>query len=149
MNTSRLPSTRNIASLLGVSERSTAHTLRHTSLSVNRGRFIIGNRVSQNVFAAVRLDGNFPYVLAGAEGRLNDASLVRLALRRSFRVPQNRFYLDDAGFAITPGILVPYPNTRYHLDDWRRSANMPLPKKSCITYATRGIVLAWRRLSAG
>ena len=32
--------------------------------------------VSQNVFAAVKLDLSFSYVLTGAEGSINDASLI-------------------------------------------------------------------------
>lgn len=65
----------------------------------------------------MKLNGSFSYILAGAEGRLNDADLARLALRRRLRLPENRFYLGDAGFGIQPGIIVPYPNMRYHLDD--------------------------------
>ena len=54
--------------------------------------------VQQNVFAAVRLDGTFSYVLAGAEGSMNDSTLLDHALAHGFTIPPNRFYLADAGF---------------------------------------------------
>ncbi len=81
--------------------------------------------ISQNVFAAVRSDLSFSYILAGAEGSINDASLLREALERKFHIPKNRFYLADAGFAQQRGVIVPFPNVRYHLQDWRNAPNPP------------------------
>lgn len=80
---------------------------------------------SQNVFAAIRHDLSFSYVLAGAPGSLNDATLIKWALERGFRIPRGRFYLADAGFGSQQGILLPYPGQRYHLDDWRLSGQTP------------------------
>ncbi|KAF4921051.1 ATP-dependent DNA helicase Q-like 3 [Colletotrichum fructicola] len=73
--------------------------------------------VSQNVFAAVTFDGLFSYVLAGAEGSMNDATLIRHAQSRSFDVPLGRYYLADAGFACERGIVTPFPGERYHLNE--------------------------------
>lgn len=54
--------------------------------------------ISQNVFAAVRMDGKFSYVLAGAEGSMYDSHLLNNALSQNFNIASNRFYLADAGF---------------------------------------------------
>jgi predicted XRE-type DNA-binding protein len=81
--------------------------------------------VSQNVFAAVRSDTSFTYVLAGAEGSIHDATLCDHAFAESFRVPQNRYYLADSGFGLRQGILIPYSNVRYHLQDWRDAERPP------------------------
>ncbi|KAF7550296.1 hypothetical protein G7046_g8058 [Stylonectria norvegica] len=84
------------------------------------------NRVTQNVLAAVLPDSSFSFVLAGAEGRIHDANLARLALGHGgFKIPEGRFYLGDAGFGLQRGIITPYPNTRYHLADWVSSARRP------------------------
>lgn len=82
-------------------------------------------KVTQNALAAARIDWTFSYILAGAEGSLRDASLMRMALSRRFSVPEARFYHGDAGFSIQKGILVPYTNVCYHLDDWNKAANKP------------------------
>lgn len=87
------------------------------------------SRVTQNVFAAVRSDFSFSYVLAGAEGSMNDASLCNQALSRRFKIPGNRYYLGDAGFGARDGIVVPFPGIRYHLQDWRNSSRPPETKK--------------------
>lgn len=73
--------------------------------------------ISQNVLAAVRLDGTFSYVLAGYEGSINDASLIRHAYSKSFKIPSKHFYVGDTGFGSRAGLLVPYPGVRYHLND--------------------------------
>ncbi len=85
--------------------------------------------LSQNVFAAVRFDGSFAYVLAGAEGSMNDASLLAQALGRSFAIPPHRYYLADAGFGTRRGVIVPFANVRYHLQDWRNADNPPTTAK--------------------
>ena len=87
------------------------------------------SKISQNVLAAVHFDGTFTYVVAGGEGRIHDASLCRMALARKFKIPDGRIYLGDAGFGLQEGILVPYPNTRYHLQDWRNADRKPATKE--------------------
>ena len=95
--------------------------------------------VSQNVFAAVRSDYSFSYVLAGAEGFINDASLCAQAFGRSFRVPENRFYVADAGFGVRTGIVIPFPYVRYHLQDWRDTQNPPETEKELYNLRHAGI----------
>lgn len=81
--------------------------------------------ISQNVFAAVRSDYSFSFVMAGAEGSMADATLVHHAFAKGFHIPKDRFYLGDAGFGSRKGILIPFPATRYHLQDWRDANNPP------------------------
>ncbi len=81
--------------------------------------------VSQNVFAAVRFDGSFAYVLAGAEGSMNDSSILGVALGGGFVIPPHRYYIGDAGFGSRPGVVVPFSDVRYHLQDWRNAENPP------------------------
>ncbi len=85
--------------------------------------------ISQNVFAAVRSDGAFSYVLAGAEGSFHDSTLCNIAFANGFRVPDGRYYLADAAFGGHQGIVVPFSNVRYHLEDWRNSDNPPQNSK--------------------
>lgn len=73
--------------------------------------------ISQNILAAVKMDGTFSYVLAGAEGRIHDSTLAKIAMTKSFRIPEGRFYLSDAGFGLQEGLLVPYTNIRYYIED--------------------------------
>ncbi|KAH0419933.1 hypothetical protein CcaCcLH18_14246 [Colletotrichum camelliae] len=73
----------------------------------------------QNVLCAIRFDGIFTYVLAGAEGSMNDAALMRQARSRSFNPPAGRYYLEDAGFACERGILTPFLGERYHQAETR------------------------------
>ncbi|KAK8118296.1 uncharacterized protein PG998_002922 [Apiospora kogelbergensis] len=81
--------------------------------------------VHQNVFAAVRMDGTFSYVLAGAEGSMNVSTLLNHALAHGFTIPPNRFYLADAGFGRQEGIIQPYYGIRYHLQEWREGNRGP------------------------
>ena len=58
---------------------------------------------------AIKLDGSFLYVLAGAEGSINDLKfLYRVLYRHTFRIPCARYYLLDAGFGLTRGVIIPF-----------------------------------------
>lgn len=84
---------------------------------------------SQNVFAAVRFNTAFSYVLAGAEGSMHDNRLLREALSRSFRLPEARFYVGDAGFGGRRGLLVPWSATRYWQQDFDVTGPPTKPKE--------------------
>ncbi|WVZ81614.1 hypothetical protein U9M48_028969 [Paspalum notatum var. saurae] len=75
---------------------------------------------TQNVLAAVDFDLKFTYVLAGWEGSSHDALILADTLERAdgLTVPQEKFYLVDAGYAGRPGFLPPYRGTRYHLKEY-------------------------------
>ena len=85
--------------------------------------------LTQNVFCAVQLDGSFSYVLAGAEGPVNDATLLRHAVSKNLHIPEHRFYISNAGLGARPGLLLPYPSTRYHLNEWRDGGEAPKTKE--------------------
>lgn len=81
--------------------------------------------ISQNVFAAVRSDQCFSFVMAGAEGSIQDATLLNWACARGFRVPEDCFYVVDLGFGTRKGILLPFMGIRYHLQDWKDAKKKP------------------------
>ncbi|KAF4447953.1 retrotransposon [Fusarium albosuccineum] len=87
------------------------------------------SQVSQNVLAAVNFEGLFVYVLAGAEGSIHDASLLRIAFAEEeewkLKVPRGRFYLADAGFNAQEGILTPFTGHMYHLREFRARGTLP------------------------
>ncbi|KAK6843921.1 hypothetical protein PG987_004781 [Apiospora arundinis] len=80
---------------------------------------------AQNVFCAVLFNTAFAYVLAGAEGSMHDNRLLAEALDRSFFLPEGRIFLADAGFGQRRGIILPFPETRYHLQEWKRGNHAP------------------------
>lgn len=38
-----------------------------------------------------------------------------------FRIPANKYYVADAGFALCDTLLTPYRGVRYHLAEWGRA----------------------------
>jgi hypothetical protein len=74
--------------------------------------------VTQNVLMACTLDMNIVYVLTGWEGSASDSRIFEDAQTKGFRVPKNRYYLGDAGYANTEVVMVPYRGVRYHLKEW-------------------------------
>ncbi|KDN63340.1 hypothetical protein CSUB01_10157 [Colletotrichum sublineola] len=101
----------------------------HIPLKNQKRFFCRKGYISQNVLAAVNFDGLFVYVMAGAEGSINDASLMKQAISRSFKVPTGRYYLGDAGFACSNGIVTPYPGERYHLREFAQGSVAPATRK--------------------
>lgn len=77
----------------------------------------------------MNFDGFFVYVLVGAEGSINDSSLIRIAKTINLRIPSARFFIADAGFGSRRGILIPFLETRYHLQDWEAADHRPQNKK--------------------
>jgi DDE superfamily endonuclease len=77
--------------------------------------------VSQNCLMACSFDLNFLYVLSGWEGSAADATVFNDARTSTFHIPQGKFYLADAGFALCDEVLVPYRGVRYHLNEWQRA----------------------------
>ena len=74
-----------------------------------------------NVMAAYTFDLQFCYVLPGWEGLATDSTVLKDAFTRSFRIPEGRFYLADAGYPLMKGLLIPFRGVRYHLNEWGRS----------------------------
>ncbi|XP_020965846.1 protein ALP1-like [Arachis ipaensis] len=75
---------------------------------------------TQNVLAACGFDMKFTYVLSDWEGTASDSRILKDALNREYllRIPEEKFYLGDAGFMLKPGILTPYRGVRYHLKEY-------------------------------
>jgi hypothetical protein len=76
--------------------------------------------VSQNVLAACSFDLRFQYVLPGWEGSAHDGAVLQDALSKDFVVPTGKYFLADAGYALSEGFLTPYRSVRYHLKEWAR-----------------------------
>jgi hypothetical protein len=77
--------------------------------------------VSQNVLACCSFELLFTYVLSGWEGSAADTALYADARRTDFTIPENKFYLADAGFGLSKECIIPYRGIRYHLQEWGRS----------------------------
>jgi hypothetical protein len=79
--------------------------------------------VSMNVLACCRFDMLFTYVLAGWEGSRHDGRVYQDALTEGLKVPEGYYYLADAGFTMDENLIIPYRNTRYHLQEWNSAPN--------------------------
>ncbi|XP_049361528.1 uncharacterized protein LOC125826253 [Solanum verrucosum] len=75
---------------------------------------------TQNVLAAINFNLKFTYVLAGWEGSAHDSRILNDALERphGFQIPQDKFYLGDAGYGLRKGFIPPYHGVRYHLQEY-------------------------------
>ncbi|CAN1154521.1 hypothetical protein LINPERPRIM_LOCUS41164, partial [Linum perenne] len=67
-------------------------------------------------------------------GSTSDSRVLRDALSRQngLKVPRNKYYLVDGGYANCPGFLSPYTSTRYHLSLWR--GNTPTNHKELFNH---------------
>jgi hypothetical protein len=85
---------------------------------------------SQNVFAACSFDLRFTFVYPGWEGSAHDSTVVNDALTKGLWCPpQEKYYLADAGYTISPHLLIPYPKTRYHLREQAAASMRPTTKE--------------------
>ena len=76
---------------------------------------------TQNCLAACTFDLRFTYLVSGWEGSTADSTVFNAARLRDFYIPEERYYLADAGFALSDDLLVPYRGVRYHLSEWDRA----------------------------
>ena len=81
--------------------------------------------MSQNVLGVVNFDLTFSYILAGWEGSAHDGDVIRDALGKGLCTPPGKFYLGDAGYALTPYCLTPFRGVRYHLKEWAQGNRAP------------------------
>ncbi|KAH9124140.1 hypothetical protein LEN26_008540 [Aphanomyces euteiches] len=81
--------------------------------------------ISQNVFAACSFDMRFSFVLAGWEGSAHDGRVLSDAYTKGFRQLHGRYYVGDAGYALSPCVLTPYRGVRYHLKEFKKAKNRP------------------------
>lgn len=80
---------------------------------------------STNVLAAVNFDLTFSYVLVGWEGCAHDGEVLADAILNDFLLQNGRYYLADAGYALTKYFLTPYRGVRYHLKEWATGNRRP------------------------
>jgi hypothetical protein len=76
---------------------------------------------SQNCLVCCNFDLDFTYVLSGWEGSMADASIYHDARLTELTIPNDKYYLGDAGFPNCPELLVPYRGERYHVREWGRA----------------------------
>jgi len=81
--------------------------------------------ITQNCLVACNFDLKFVYVFSGMDGSIADANLYNEARFADLCIPAGKFYLADAGFALSEQLLVPYRGIRYHLQEWRRGGTGP------------------------
>ncbi|KAH9110728.1 hypothetical protein AeMF1_014577 [Aphanomyces euteiches] len=81
--------------------------------------------ISQNVFAACSFDMRFTFILAGREGSAHDGRVLEDAYEYSFERQSDRYYLGDAGYALSPFVLTPYRGVRYHLKEFKEGNKKP------------------------
>ncbi|KAM3287855.1 hypothetical protein P3S67_021285 [Capsicum chacoense] len=75
---------------------------------------------TQNVLVAINFNLKFTYVLAGWEGSAHDSRILNDALERShgLQIPQDKYYLVDAGYGLRKGFIPPYHGICYHLEEY-------------------------------
>ena len=77
--------------------------------------------LTQNCLAVCGFDFRFLYFISGFEGSAADATMYMHARLMDFVIPQDKYYIADAGFALCDTLLVPYRSVRYHLAEWGRA----------------------------
>ncbi|KAE8216878.1 hypothetical protein CF319_g8892 [Tilletia indica] len=81
--------------------------------------------LSFNVLAACSFDMLFQFIYTGWEGSAADSMIFHRARQLSWRVPDGRVWLGDAGFPSCDSLLVPFRGIRYHLKEWGTSLEQP------------------------
>jgi hypothetical protein len=80
---------------------------------------------SQNVLGVVNFDMTFSYILAGWEGCAHDGRVLADAKTKGMLLPRGKYYLGDAGYALSSSCLTPYRGVRYHLKEWESGERRP------------------------
>jgi hypothetical protein len=83
--------------------------------------------ITQNLLAVSNFDLTFSYALGGWEGSAHDGQVLADAISNGFSAtaPPGKYYLADAGYALSWLCLVPYRGVRYHLKEWRLGNEAP------------------------
>lgn len=78
--------------------------------------------VSQNCLAICDWDLHFVFFVSGWEGSSADAEMYQNARFTNLTIPEDQYFLADAGFGACDTLLVPYRAVRYHLAEWGRAS---------------------------
>ena len=82
--------------------------------------------LSQNVLAVVTFDLCYCYVLPGWEGSAHDSRVLTDAVvNHGFSVPEEKYYLADAGYCNSDYAMIPYRGIRYHLREQNLAGQKP------------------------
>lgn len=77
--------------------------------------------VSQNCLFACSFDLKFVFGYTGWEGSATDSQVWESAVGQGLNIPNEYYYLADAGYPADDRLLIPYRGVRYHLAEWSRS----------------------------
>lgn len=73
--------------------------------------------MSQNILGVVNFDMMFTFVLVGWEGSAHDGRVLIDGVMKGLHLIPGKYYLGDAGYALTKYCLTPYRGVRYHLKE--------------------------------
>ena len=76
-------------------------------------------QLSQNVLGVANFNQTYSYALTGWEGSAHDSRVLNDAKLRGLPLFPGKYYLGDAGYALSWHVLTPYRGVRYHLKEWR------------------------------
>jgi hypothetical protein len=76
----------------------------------------------------------FSYILAGWEGSAHDGKVYQDALGKGLAVFAGKYYLADAGYALSKYLLTPYRGVRYHLKEWKVCNLRPQTKEELFNH---------------
>jgi hypothetical protein len=86
--------------------------------------------ISQNVLGVVNFELMFQYALVGWEGTAHDGRVFDDAMsNKGLPIIEGKYYLGDAGYALSRYCLTPYRGVRYHLKEWARGNERPMNKE--------------------
>ena len=71
--------------------------------------------ITQNVLGICTFSLSFAGLVPGWEGSAHDGRVLQWALENGFYIPEGKYFLADAGYALKRRILTPYRGVRYHL----------------------------------
>ena len=74
-------------------------------------------QVSQNILGVANINQTYSYALTGWEGSAHDSRVLHDAKLRGFPLFPGKYYLGDAGYALSWHVLTPYRGVRYHLKE--------------------------------
>jgi hypothetical protein len=85
--------------------------------------------LSQNVFGVVDFDQKFTYIMVGWEDSAHNSQVLGSAMVDNFKIPNGLFYLEEAGYLLSKGLLVAYQGVQYHLQKNAQAGQRPSNKK--------------------
>ena len=76
------------------------------------------------------------YVLSGWEGSASDSHIFEDARISDFRIPPERYYLGDAGYANSDAVMVPYRGVRWGLPFSATTTNAANTRSTLVVVAS-------------